>query len=78
MHTDETKRFDKRNVEGNIREGVVSRKEYETYLSKLPDVSDKVFTEECCSDQEGSSPEKEPEMETRQKKLKKRSKTKGK
>ena len=78
MHTDETKRFDKRNVESNLRNGVISRKEYETYLSKLPDVSDKVFAEELPEDQEGSPPDRDHELETRQKKLKKKSKGKGK
>ena len=78
MHTDETKKFDKRNVESNIRNGVVSKKEYETYLSRLPDVSDKVFAEEYSGDQQGPPLDKEPEMETKQKKLKKKSKSKGK
>ena len=78
MHTDETKRFDKRNVESNLRNGVISRKEYETYLSKLPDVSDKVFAEESSGDQEGPLPDRDREIETKQKKLKKKSKAKGK
>ncbi len=45
MHTDERKKFDVRTIERNIREGLVSRKEYEQYLKKLRDVSDKVHVE---------------------------------
>jgi len=43
MHTDENKKYDRRNIDGNLQRGLVSAKEYETYLSRLPDVSDKVF-----------------------------------
>jgi hypothetical protein len=43
MHTDESKRFDKRNIESNLRRGVMASKEYENYLNKLPDASDKIF-----------------------------------
>jgi hypothetical protein len=43
MHTDENKRYDKRNIASNLQRGLVTAKEYETYLSKLPDASDKVF-----------------------------------
>ena len=78
MHIDETKKFDKRNVETNIRDGVVSKKEYEAYLSKLPDVSDKVFAEECLGDQQGLLPDRDREIEIKQKKLKKKPKAKGK
>ena len=46
MHTDEKKRFDRRNVDSNLRKGVVTSKEYESYLSKLPDLRDKVFDPE--------------------------------
>jgi len=49
MHTHEAKRFDKRNIESNLRKGIVTPKEYESYLSKLPDVSDKVFNPEADS-----------------------------
>ncbi|MBW2057961.1 MAG: hypothetical protein JRJ26_10745 [Deltaproteobacteria bacterium] len=47
MHTDEKKKFDKRGIERKIREGLISQKEYEDYLTSLPDVSHKV------SDREG-------------------------
>ncbi len=46
MHTDENKRYDKRNIDSNLRKGEVTLKDYEVYLSRLPDVSDKVFTPE--------------------------------
>lgn len=46
MHTDENKRYDKRNIDGNLRKGEVMMKDYEAYLSRLPDVSDKAFTPE--------------------------------
>jgi hypothetical protein len=44
MHVDESKKFDKRNVERNIKNGVISRKDYESYLSRLPDASEKIFS----------------------------------
>ncbi|OGP95469.1 MAG: hypothetical protein A2157_05805 [Deltaproteobacteria bacterium RBG_16_47_11] len=43
MHTDESKRFDKRNITNNLRREIIRLKEYETYLAKLPNVSDKIF-----------------------------------
>jgi hypothetical protein len=43
MHIDENKKFDIRNIERNIKEGIISQKDYENYLSKLPDVSDKIY-----------------------------------
>ncbi len=46
MHTDENKKFDKRNIAGNIRSGLLTKRDYEVYLSKLPDVSEKVFSPE--------------------------------
>jgi len=46
MHVDENKRFDKRTIDQNIREGSLSRKEYEDYLASLPDVSGKVHDSE--------------------------------
>ncbi len=42
MHTDEEKRYDKRTIERDLRQGLISRKEYEEYLRKIPDVSNKV------------------------------------
>jgi hypothetical protein len=46
MHTDEGKRFDKRNIARNIKNGVINQKDYEIYLSKIPDASDKIFNPE--------------------------------
>jgi hypothetical protein len=46
MHTDESKKFDKRNIERNIKIGTITSKDYESYLLKLPDVSDKLFNPE--------------------------------
>ena len=43
MHVDPEKKFDKRSIEGNIRDGFVSQEEYDDYLASLPDVSDKVY-----------------------------------
>ena len=41
MHIDESKKFDKRTMERNLKEGIVSAKEWEQFLKRLPDVSDK-------------------------------------
>jgi hypothetical protein len=46
MHTDENKKFDRRNIERNIKTGIITSKDYELYLLKLPDVSDKLFNPE--------------------------------
>jgi hypothetical protein len=46
MHTDEKKRFDRRNIESSLRKGVVTSKEYDAYLSKLPDMSENIFDPE--------------------------------
>lgn len=40
MHIDETKKFDKRTIERNLKEGIISAQEWEKYLKALPDVSD--------------------------------------
>ena len=42
MHIDENKKFDKRTISRNLKEGIISEKEWEAYLKKLPDVSEKV------------------------------------
>ena len=46
MHTDQGKRFDKRNIEANLRRKVMTPKEHESYLSKLPDMSHKIYDPE--------------------------------
>lgn len=50
MHIDDGKKFDKRNIEKNVKDGIITQKDYEIYLSKLPDVSHKIYIPEECSD----------------------------
>lgn len=79
MHTDENKIFDKRNTERNIKDGVITQEDYEIYLSKLTDVSDKLFNpEEIPSDSDEFESKKQGEIQTKKKVLKKKSKGKGK
>ncbi len=66
MHTDESKRFDKRNIESNLRKGVVTLKDYDAYLQRLPDATHKVFI-----------PEEEPGEEEIASKAEEHSKKKG-
>jgi len=42
MHIDESKKFDKRTIERDLKQGTISAKEWEQFLNSLPDVSDKV------------------------------------
>jgi hypothetical protein len=53
MHTDEGKRFDKRNIENNLRRRIMTKKDYEIFLAKLPDVSDKIFNPEEKASEDG-------------------------
>lgn len=77
MHIDENKKFDKRNIEKNIKNGVITEKDYEMFLSKLPDVSDKLFgPEEVPADSEGPEAKKEGQISPKKKVIKK--KVKGK
>jgi len=46
MHINENKKFDKRNIGKNIKNGIITQKDYEIYLSKLPDAGDKLFSPE--------------------------------
>ena len=79
MHIDENKKFDKRNIERNIKNGIITQKDYEIYLSKLPDVSDKLFNSgEFFVDSDETESEKEGNLEPKKKALKKKSKGKGK
>jgi hypothetical protein len=74
MHTDENKKFDLRNIERNIKSGIITQKDYEIYLSRLPDVSEKLFNPE-------QSPEESEELKgetTRPKKKLEKKKGKGK
>ena len=77
MHIDENKRFDKRNIEKNLKDGIITEKEYEMFLSKLPDASEKLFSpEEVVADSDEGETSKEGEMLPKRKAMKK--KTKGK
>jgi len=77
MHIDESKKFDKRNIERNIKDGVITQKEYELYLSKLPDVSDKIYIpEESIGETEELDSFKENERQPKKKGGKKKGKNK--
>ena len=80
MHIDENKKFDKRNVEKNIKDGAITIKDYEIYLSKLPDAGDKLFSpEETTIDSDEFESKKEEESPTSKKRVtKKKAKGKGK
>ncbi len=79
MHIDEGKKFDKRNIARNIRGGVITQKEYEIFLSKLPDVSSKLFNpEEAPSDSDQTESEEARETSLKRKAAKKKVKGKGK
>jgi hypothetical protein len=73
MHVDESKKFDKRNIERNLKDGVITLKDYETYLSKLPDVSDQMFIpEEDAAEYEEFEPSSDDEAQSKRKALKKK------
>jgi hypothetical protein len=79
MHTDETKKLDKRNIERNIKNGIITQKDYEIYLSKLPDVIDKLFNpEKSSADSGGLESKVEDEIQAKKKAPKKKSKGKAK
>ena len=79
MHTDEQKKFDIRTIERNTKSGIITQKDYETYLSKLPDVSDKVFNPEEALDNSGEGKfKREGESSSKKKEIKKKVKSKGK
>ena len=79
MHIDEGKRFDKRNVAQNIRNGIITQKDYEIFLSKLPDTSEKLFNpEEGIADSDESTLKKESEPSSKKRGLRKKVKGKGK
>ena len=76
MHTDESKKYDKRIIEIHLREGMVLPKDYETYLSKLPDVSSKVHNpaEDGMEEGEESDSRGDSGEDARKKGMKKRGK----
>ncbi len=75
MHIDEGKKFDKRTIEKNLKEGIVSAEEWEKFLRSLPDVSDNVDfvvirgeeKEEVSEDQQEKSEESVEKDETPEK-----------
>ncbi|MBS3919065.1 MAG: hypothetical protein KG012_09260 [Deltaproteobacteria bacterium] len=78
MHVDESKKFDKRNIERNIKDRVIIQKDYEIHLSRLPDASDKIFLpEEDRADIEEFESSSENESPSKKKGLKKKA-SKGK
>jgi len=77
MHIDEDKIFDKRNIAMNIKNGVISLKDYEIFLSKLSDASEKLFNPEEISIDSGET-ESRKESEISSKKRGPRKKVKGK
>ena len=78
MHIDENKKFDKRNIEKNIKDGMISQKECDIYLSRLPDVSDKAFLEEEPESDSIDITPKEDDGRPKKAESKKKSKGKGK
>ena len=73
MHIDEDKKFDKRNVARNIKNGVITQKDYEIFLSKLPDASNKLFNpEETSTNSDQTESEKEGDVSSKKKGKKKR------
>ena len=79
MHIDENKKFDKRNIEKDIKNGIITQKDYEIYLSKLPDISDKFFSpEEELTDSDELELRKEGEITHKKRGSKKKAKGKGK
>jgi len=79
MHIDEDKKFDKRNIMMNIKNGIINQKEYEILLSKLPDSSDKLFNpEETSTDSGEMELRKESEIPSKKRGARKKLKGKGK
>ena len=73
MHIDEDKKFDKRNVTRNIKNGIITQKDYEIFLSKLPDASNKLFNpEETSTDLDETGQEKEGDVSSKKKGKKRR------
>ena len=79
MHIDEDKILDKRNIGRNVKDGIMTQKDYEIYLSKLADVSDKLFNPEGTSSGLDEMESKgEGEVSSKKRGLKKKVKGKGK
>ena len=73
MHIDDSKKLDKRNIQRNIKDKIVTQKEYDAYLSKLPDVADKVFVPES----ESKEPDITGDIELNRKRAPERRNPKG-
>lgn len=79
MHIDDNKKFDKRNIEKNLKNGIITEKDYEMFLSRLPDASDKLFNpEEEFADSEEPEGREEGESTHKKKVIKKKIKGKTK
>jgi hypothetical protein len=79
MHIDENKTFDKRTIVRNIKSGIITQKDYESYLSKLPDVSENLFNPEDSSvDSDEAESEKDDGIQPKKKAGKKKVKGKRK
>jgi hypothetical protein len=79
MHIDEDKKFDKRNIARNMKSGIITQKDYETFVSRLPDVSNKLFNPEETSTDLGEVESREvSETSSKKKGIKKKVKGKGK
>jgi len=79
MHTDEQKKFDVRTIERKMKGGILTPKDYEAHLYKLPDVSEKVFNpEESPDDFDTSEASRGEELSSKKKEMKKKVKAKGK
>ena len=79
MHIDEDKKFDKRNIVGNIKNGIITQKDYEIFLSKLPDASEKLFNpEESPAALDEIKSKKESEALSKKKGVRRKVKGKGK
>jgi len=73
MHIDEGKKFDRRNIARNIKDGIIAQKDYEIFLSKLPDSSDKSFNPEESADiSEEAKSRNESEASLKKKRVKKK------
>jgi hypothetical protein len=79
MHIDENKKFDKRNIVRNIKNGIITQKDYEIFLSKLPDASEKLFNpEESPAVLDEIKSKKESEASFKKKGVRRKVKGKGK
>ena len=75
MHIDEDKILDKRNIGRNVKDGIMTQKDYEILLSKLPDARDKLFNpEETLTDLDEMESKREIEISSKKGGVKKKGK----